>query len=108
MLESLVDPIIDLMVGKKILAYCVQETWIFGNANTLVRNHMIFRHNREEREVGTRGRVSVGVAIILSPTAVTAWRAAGAKPPIKTHLQSKFGGIFLGLKLHFPLFNQTD
>ena len=27
-LESMVDPIIDLMVDKNILAYCVQETWI--------------------------------------------------------------------------------
>ena len=85
-LESLVDPIIDLMVHKNILAYCVQETWIVGNANTVVRNHMIFRHNREEGEVGTRGRVPRGVAIILSPTAVTAWRAAEEKPPITTLL----------------------
>ena len=53
-LESLVDPIIDLMVAKGILAYCVQETWIFGNVNTLVRDQMVFRHNREEREFGTR------------------------------------------------------
>ena len=45
-LESLVDPIIDLMVDKIILAYCVQETWTVGNANTVVRNHMIFSHNR--------------------------------------------------------------
>ena len=69
---------------------------------------MIFRHNREEREVGTRGRVPGGVAIILSPTAVTAWRAAGENLPITTHLQSNFAGRFLGLKLQFPRFNQFD
>ena len=45
-LESLVDPIIDLMVDKSILANCIQETWTVGNVNTVVRNHMIFRHNR--------------------------------------------------------------
>ena len=67
---------------------------------------MIFRHNREEREVGTRGIVTGGVAIILSPASVTAWRAAGAKPPIKTPLKSKFMGRFLGLKLQFPCFDQ--
>ena len=105
-LESLVDPIIDLMVDKKILAYCVQETWIVGNANTVVRNHMIFCHDREEVEVVTRVRVPGGVAIIISPTAVTSWRAAGEKPPITTHLQSKFSGRFLGLKLQFPRFDQ--
>ena len=69
---------------------------------------MIFRHNREEIEVGTRRRVPGAVAIILSPTAVTAWRSAGEKPPITTHLQSKFAGKFLGLKLQFPRFDRFD
>ena len=54
-LESLVEPIVDLMVAKGILAYCVQETWIVGNVNTVVRDHMVSHHNREKREVGTRG-----------------------------------------------------
>ena len=45
---------------------------------------MVFRHNREEREVGTRGKVPGGVAIILSPATVTAWISVGAKPPITT------------------------
>ena len=51
----MVEPIVDLMVAKGILAYCVQETWIVGNVNTVVRDHMVFHHNREKREVGTRG-----------------------------------------------------
>ena len=102
------DPTIDLMVAKCILAYCVQETWIVGNSNTVVRNHMIFRHSGEEREVGTRGRFPGGVSIILSPSAITAWRAVGSKPPITTPLESKFVGIFLGLKLQFPRFDQFD
>ena len=99
------EPIIDLMVDKNKLDYCVQETWIVGTANTVVRNHMIFRHNREEREVGTRGRVPGGVAIILSPKSVTVWRAAGAKTQITTHQQSKFAGRFLGLKLQFSSYS---
>ena len=69
---------------------------------------MIFCHNREERYVGTRGRIPGGVAIILSPTAVTAWRAKGEKPPITTPLRSKFVGRFLGLKLQIPRFYQFD
>ena len=73
------DPIVGLMVAKGILAYCVQKTWIVGNVNTVVRDHMVFRHNKEEIEVGTRGRVPGGVAIILYPAAVTPWRAAGEK-----------------------------
>ena len=102
------DQIVDFMVAKGILAYRVQETWIVGNVNTVLRDHMVFRHNREEREVGIRGKVPGGVAITLSPAAVTTWRAAGAKPPIKTPLQSKFVGRFLGLKLQFPCFDWFD
>ena len=94
------DPIVDLVVAKGILAYYVQETWIVGNVNTLVMNNMVFCHKREEREVGTRGRVSGGVAIILSPTSVTTWRSAGAKPPITTPLQIKCVGRFLELKFN--------
>ena len=63
------EPIIDLMVAKGILAYCVQEMWIVCNFNTVVMDHMVFCHNREEREVGTRERVPGGVDIILSPAA---------------------------------------
>ena len=102
------DPIVELMVTKCILAYCVQETWIVGNFNTVVRDTMFFHHKREEIEVGTRGMVPGGVAIIISPAAVTAWRAAGEKPPITTPLQSKFVGRFLGLKLQFPRFDRFD
>ena len=69
---------------------------------------MIFRHNREERDVGTRGRFPGVVAIILSPIVVNAWRDAEAKPPITTHLQSKFAGRFLGLKPQFPRFDTFD
>ena len=69
---------------------------------------MVFRHNREEREVGTRGKVPGGVAIILSPATVTAWISVGAKPPITTPLQSKFVRRFLGLKLQFPRFDLFD
>ena len=45
------DPIVDLIVAKGILAYCVEGTLIVGNANTVVRDHMVFRQKREEREV---------------------------------------------------------
>ena len=102
------DPIVDLIVAKGILAYCVQGTLIVGNANTIVRDHMVFRHNKDKRELGTRVRVPWGVAIILSPASVTAWRSAGAKHPITTPLQSKFVGIFLGLKLQLPRFDRFD
>ena len=58
------------MITKVIMAYCIQETWILGNDSKLVRDHMVFRHNREKREIGSKGRIPVRVAIILAPAAV--------------------------------------
>ena len=63
---------------------------------------MVIRHNQEERTIGSKGRILGGVAIILSPTACEAWRAAGLKPPITTPMDSPFVGRFIGVKLRFP------
>ena len=41
-LESLVDPIVDLMITKGIMAYCIQEKWVIGTGSMLVRGHMVF------------------------------------------------------------------
>ena len=35
-LESLVDPIVDLMIRQNIMVYCIQETWTLGSCSTLV------------------------------------------------------------------------
>ena len=69
---------------------------------------MVLQHNREERTIVTKGRITGGVAIILSPTAVEAWRAAGSKPPITTPLDSSFIGRFIGVKLRYPRINQYE
>ena len=65
------------MINKGIMAYCIQETWIVGNVSKLVRDHMLFRHNREEREIVSKGIIPVGVAIILAPSEVEAWNKTG-------------------------------
>ena len=41
-LDSLVDPIVDLMINKGIIAYYIQETWVVGTGSKLVRGHMVF------------------------------------------------------------------
>ena len=69
-IDPLIDPIVYLMITKGIMSYCIQETWIVGNGSKLVRDHMVFRHNQEEREIGSKGRIPVRVAIILAPAAV--------------------------------------
>ena len=101
-LESLVDPILYLMIRQNIMVYCIQETWTLGSCSTLVQVHMVIRHNREERTIGSKGRIPSGVAIILSPTACETWRAAGSKPPITTPMDFPFLGRFIGAKLRFP------
>ena len=40
-LESLVDPIVDLMIKENIVVYCIQETWTLGSCSTLVQGHMV-------------------------------------------------------------------
>ena len=45
-LDSLVDPIVNLMITCNIMVYCIQETWVFGTVSELVQGHMVFRHNR--------------------------------------------------------------
>ena len=67
---------------------------------------MVLRHNREERTIGSKGRIPGGVAIILSPTAVKAWRVAGSKPPITTPMDSPFVSRFIIVKLRFLQINQ--
>ena len=76
-LESLVDPLVYLMINNNIMVYFIQETWTIGSGSTLVQGHMVLQHNRDERVIGSKGRTQNGVAIILSPTEVEAWRAAG-------------------------------
>ena len=90
------------------MVYCIQETWTLGYCSTLVRGHMVLRHNREERTIGTKGRIPGGAAIILSPTAVKAWRAARLKPPITTPMDSSFVGRFIGVKLRYPRIYQYE
>ena len=107
-LESLVDPIVDLMIKYNIIVYCIQEKWPLGSGSTPVQGHMVLRHNRDKRAIGTKGRIPGSVAIILYPTAVDASRAAGSKPPITTSLDSPFVGRFIGVKIRYPKINQFE
>ena len=69
---------------------------------------MVLRHNQEERALGTKNRIPGGVAIIISPTEVVGWRAAGLNPPITTPMDSPLVGRFISFKLSFPRINQYE
>ena len=67
-LESLVDPLVYLMITNNIMVYCIQETRTIESGSNLVQGHMVLRHNRDERAIGSKGRIPGGIAIILSLT----------------------------------------
>ena len=54
-----------------------------------------------EKEQGFKGSMKGGVAIIMLPTSVIAWREAGSKPTITTLLESSFERRFIGVNLSF-------
>ena len=57
-LESMLYPLVDIMISKEIMTYCVKETWVVRNTVIMVRGHMIFLHNRCEREEGNQRKGS--------------------------------------------------
>ena len=75
-LESLVDPLVYLMITNNIMVYCIQETRTIESGSNLVQGHMVLRHNRDERAIGSKGRIPGGIAIILSLTSAEEWIAA--------------------------------
>ena len=103
-MDSLLDPLIDIMITEGVIFYCVQETWFVGNLVVMVHGRMIFLHNRVKRVEGTRGSNPGVIAIILAPSAVVSWKEAGSNPPTTTLLTSKFVGRFVGIKISFPNF----
>ena len=41
-LDSIVDPLVDLMITINIMFYCIQETWIVVSGSKLVQGRMVF------------------------------------------------------------------
>ena len=49
-LESLLDPLVEIMISNGIMIYCIQETWVLGNSVTMVHGHIVFMHNMDKKE----------------------------------------------------------
>ena len=43
---------------------------------------------------------------MLAPTTVVAWKEAGSNLPITTPFDSKYEGIFVGIRISFPKFDK--
>ena len=41
-LDSLVDPIVNIIIARNIMVYCIQKKWVVGTGSKLVRGHMVF------------------------------------------------------------------
>ena len=85
------DPIviehaIHISKQDQIDIFCLQETWLTGKWSKRIDGWTIFHYGPEE---ATCNRGSGGVAIILSPKALRAWKKAGSKDPIYGGTQLK-------------------
>ena len=69
------DIVIDIMVRKKIDAYCIQETWLNGDFIKGINGYTIFHHELREQ---TYSRGQNGVAIILSPNFQKYYKLSGS------------------------------
>ena len=75
------ESVIDRMMEFQIDAYCIQETWKLGKWMKSINNYYVFHHNYDIKQ-NSKGRNTGGVALILSPHYVKAWKLAGSKTPI--------------------------
>jgi hypothetical protein len=86
-------------------AWLLQETWLEDDiADMDIGGYHIFGHNSPIGPT-VRDHLFQGVAILLSPRYYSAWKAAGAMPPITTDPTGDFVGRFIGLTLKFDSVN---
>ena len=90
-----------MMITKGTNGYCLQETWKLRKYTTTIREHIIFHHGTEENN-DKKGRISIGVAIILGQSLLQDWTLSGKPPPITSPSNSNFLGIMIGVTLSFP------
>ncbi|EJK62232.1 hypothetical protein THAOC_17163, partial [Thalassiosira oceanica] len=104
------ETIVDRMEAENIGAYCIQETWDYGDefCKDIGRGYFLWHHNYEEgdmREVeGRRVRRGLrrGVAIILNQEFYDAWKEAGSVKPVTSSTRREHGGRIIGITLKFP------
>ena len=41
-LDSLVGPIVNLVIARNIMVYCIEVTWVVGTGSEIFRGHMVF------------------------------------------------------------------
>ena len=80
------------MRRNRVFAYALQETWRSGTQETCIHGFAIIQHGLPCPIKRKQGRLSGGVAIVLSPEAHRAWKKAGS-------LRWEFGERIVAVRL---------
>ena len=91
--ETKLEEIIMYMRNSNAAVVCLQETWIVGDRRRSNSGFLIIEHGCADKPA-TKGHVSGGVAIILSPSAVLAFKKAGERV-------AYFGDRIMSISLDF-------
>ena len=95
------EKIVGMMIAKGRNWCCLQETQKLRTYTTTIRENIIFHHGVEEKR-NRKGRISIGITIILGLALIQAWTRVGKPPPITSSSKSKFPGRIIGVTLSFP------
>jgi len=70
------EEVISFMRRNRVFAYALQETWRSGTQETCIHGFAIIQHGLPCPIKRKQGRLSGGVAIVLSPEAHCTWKKA--------------------------------
>ena len=88
------EEFLDFMRTNNIFACGIQETWSIGSGIFENNGFVVVKHGSEKKR-RRKGRISGGVAIVLSPDAVKSWVSAGSQV-------LHFGDRILAVRLDIP------
>ena len=99
--DDKLEKLVETMIQRNVAGFCVQETWKLGNFITTIMGHTVIHHGMENKK-NLKGRISVGLAVILNPVLTKAWSRAGKLPPITSNNLPNLSGRMIGVTICFP------
>ena len=101
--DSKLEYIIDKMKEREISIALLQETWLIGDFSKTINGFQMIHHGLKKM---SSNRGERGVAIILSPSIIDAYKSAGESPPLtpsdlEDTCYGRFISINICLKCHF-------
>ena len=90
-----------MIITWGIHGFYIQETWLLGLLSATILGHLLLLYFMIKKTI-QRVRTISGVAIILGPALIRAWKMVGKPPPITYAINSNFPGRIIGITLCFP------